>query len=1024
MVAQTLSARRRTVCLLSTAKCGRRSTTECLSICLDELIEGTTGSPSNGQSSSPSSSWRVGDDATYQLLHSSIPDVPVWFGLSEPHAVRLEVTFVIAIDLLWESPRKLETAIWSRLNNHCTSNFPTGFPKRAKPLSHVQSEAKRSTASMLAEFGIDLAPRPSTRETESVIAAAWAFAVSQLYRRSSVSIVFLNATADDANAIDTHRIVSDLPSRGKHMLDSLLGKTKAFSTLGSESTQDSSTRKSNKTAIKEHESDAVTAPGGLRMLQRRTYYPYDTVLEWETIEGKLLFQCHWDPNAYTEIKIKKCINDFRQELPKLHSLLEHESERSLSPDENRTNSADAFTSEVASGNQSAEATNAVDTVTNYVPDEISASDRKTMLEFNSREIPVVTQTIPQLVSEKCTRQPEEVAVASWDKDLTYKALDDLSISLAAHLRKTLGTQPTAILTMFGKSAHGVVVLLAVLRSGHYYIPVDPAHPLSRKSTVYEQARCQAILSSSKPERICEALDPALDMAITWEFLQKLPSPDDEITDASNIDSRCVVLFTSGSTGKPKGVLLKHRAVSTSLKDHGAYVGVDSSSRMLSFASYAFDAHLWDTWTCLIYGGTVCIPNDSERMNDLQGFINRARVNVRLLMPAALQYLEPDAMPHFKTLGVGGEAVTKSHLGPWEASSTNIVEMYGPTECCVYSSVNMQLSPDDPSDIGKPVGGAIWITDPTDVNRLMPCGTEGELVITGHHLADGYLDDVAKTEASFVTPTWPDWVPGNRRAYRTGDLAVLDSAGTLRIRGRMDRQIKISGLRIERAEPEHHIASCEKYASLPVVEKVEIAPGNHRLVCFLVPNGLSAPFCAVLPPNEDLATIEVAIREHLAREVPAGWIPSTFVFLTKMPLNTSDKIDRQHLLQLYKDSKPSSSLQTQSSPPNDGPEPCTTKSVPDASSETKALIREAWSQVLGLDASHVSDDSNFVRLGGSSINAIKLVAVLRKNDVDINTSQVLAHPVLLEQVNLVQSNQASGTEHKQTRARTPEPFELL
>jgi hypothetical protein len=253
----------------------------------------------------------------------------------------------------------------------------------------------------LAEFGIDLAPRPSTRETESVIAAAWTFAVSQLYRRSSVSIEFLNVTADDANAIDSHRIVSDLPSRGKHMLDSLLGKTKAVSTLGSESTQDSSTRKSNQTVVKEHELNAVAAPGGLRMLQRRTYYPYDTVLEWEMVEGKLRFQCYWDPNAYTETEIKKCINDFRQELPKLHSLLEQESQRSLSPNGNRTNPADAFTSEVASGNQSTQATNAVDTVTDYAPDEISASDRKTMLEFNSREIPVATRTIPQLVWDKC-----------------------------------------------------------------------------------------------------------------------------------------------------------------------------------------------------------------------------------------------------------------------------------------------------------------------------------------------------------------------------------------------------------------------------------------------------------------------------------------------------------------------------------------------------------------------------------------------------------------------------------------------
>jgi amino acid adenylation domain-containing protein len=902
-------------------------------------------------------------------------------------------------------------------------NFSTGFPKPAKALSPLQSEANQPTTSMLAEFGIDLAPCTSTEETRAVVAAAWAFAVSRLYRFPGVSIESLNAAADDANAINNDRIVSCLSSNeqggSKEILDGLLGSTKAVS-----STQDLAIPNSNHTAIKEHALGTATAAGGLRMLQRRTYYPHHTVLEWETSEDGFRFQCHWDINAHNENKVKTCINDFRQELRMLHSLLEHKLERSLTPNKSPSDSAYASGSEVASGTQSAEVTHAVDTVAQYDPHEISASDRKTMLEFNSRVIPVATQTISQLVSDSCVRRPEALAVASWDRDLTYKALDDLSLALAAHLRKTVGTQPTAILTVFSKSALGVVVLLAVLRSGHYYVPVDPSHPLSRRKTVYEIAGCRAILSSSKSEQDCEVSDPALDMAVTWEFLQDLPSPDDGISDASNIDGRCVVLFTSGSTGKPKGVLLKHRAVSTSLQDHGAYIGVDSSSHMLSFASYAFDAHLWDTWTCLIFGGTVCIPTDSERMNDLQGFINRARVTVGLLMPAALQYLEPDAMPHFKTLGVGGEAITKSHLGPWIASSTKVVEMYGPTECCVYSSVNMQLSPDDPSDIGKPVGGCLWITDPADVNRLMPCGSEGELVITGEHLADGYLGDVTKTEASFVTPTWPDWVPGHRRAYRTGDLAVLDSAGTLRIRGRMDRQIKISGLRIERAELEHHITSCGMHASSPVVEKVETTPGNYRLVCFLVPNGINAPFCAILPSNDELTKIELAIWEHLAREVPAGWIPSTFVFLTKMPLNMSDKIDRQHLLRLYKDSNITPSHQPQASPPNDKLEAHVKESGSTATSKTKALIREAWSQVLGVDAPHISDDSNFIRLGGSSINAIKLVAVLRKKTVDITTTQVLANPVLLEQVKIVQSNQAKGIEPRRMRSRTPEPFELL
>jgi amino acid adenylation domain-containing protein len=668
--------------------------------------------------------------------------------------------------------------------------------------------------------------------------------------------------------------------------------------------------------------------------------------------------------------------------------------------------------------------NGADTNDQDSSNDISVYDKKTMLEFNSRKIPAATRTISQLVSDSYKRQPEAIAVASWDRDLSYKDLDSLSLTFAAHIRKTIGTQPSAILTVFGKSALAVVVLLAIIRSGHYYVPVDPSHPLARKRTVCEQSRCRAILTSQQSEHTCTGLESPSIQTFSWGFLDELPSFGNDDGDASSINDIGVVLFTSGSTGTPKGAVLSHRAITTSLLDHGAYLGVDASSRMLSFASYAFDAHLWDTWTCLIYGGTVCIPNDSERTNDLQGFINRAQVSIGMLMPAALELLEPDAMPSLKKLGVGGDAVTKSHLLPWKNSQTQVFEVYGPTECTVYSSLNTQLSAGDPSDIGKPVGGGLWITDPANVNRLLPCGTEGELIITGHHIADGYLNDPARTKAAFVTPAWPDWVPEPRLAYRTGDLAVLDSSGTLRIRGRIDRQIKLNGLRIERGELEHHIASCELHASLPVVEKVEMSPGKYQLVCFFVPRDISAPFCAILHQNEALAKIESTVREELAREVPANWTPNAFVFLTQMPLNTSDKIDRQQLLRLFKDSavpppqEPSTYPQAETS--DQRPNGTTT----DEASETKDLLRRAWSQVLGIDASQISDDANFSRLGGSSMDAIKLVANLRKQSVDIDTTQVLTHPILSDQASLHIQKKASSTQPEEERVRTPEPFELL
>lgn len=887
-------------------------------------------------------------------------------------------------------------------------------------------DADSPTTSSWAEFTVALTRLSYPEEQRAIVATAWACALSELCGRPDVTIDYLEATGGDATPGNHFRVQLTAPllEGSQSAPETVFANFMNASIANGRSDQESSALGVQHTAIREVSQAAIALPGGFQLLQRRIYYPYETLLEWRTDEREFTFQSHWDSTIFTEVKVRGIIDCFCREVQRMQEL--HHTKSPKSPQFDGKQSILSLDSPPDSGlgTPCNGITEAADINEQDNLDEIPDHDKKVMLKLNSREIPVATQTVSQIFSDIYVRQPEAIAVASWDRHLSYKSLNHLSQSLAAHFRQTIGTQPTAILTVFSKSALAVVVLLAIIRSGHYYVPVDPSHPLARKKTIFEQARCQTVLTSADSEQTCVGLESPSTLTITWAFLERLPCFDDDAADASSLDGIGVILFTSGSTGKPKGAILSHRAISTSLLDHGAYLGVDASSRMLSFASYAFDAHLWDTWTCLMYGGTVCISNDIERTNDLQGYINRAQVNIGMLMPAALEYLEPDAMPSLKKLGVGGDAVTKSHLIPWENSNTQVFEVYGPTECTVFSSLNTQLSSEDPSDIGKPVGGGLWITDPADVNRLLPCGAEGELVITGHHMANGYLDDVAKTEAAFVTPVWPDWVPGPRRAYRTGDLAVLDSSGTVRIRGRMDRQIKVHGLRIERGELEHHIASCELHASLPIVEKAEVTPGKHQLVCFFVPHGISAPFCAVLHPNELLAEIEDTIRERLAREVPAGWMPNVFVFLTQMPLNTSEKIDRQHLLKLFRESA-MPPPRTQVVPPEPkGAEQRVSGNISDAVSEAKDVLRKAWSQVLGIDHAQISDNANFLRLGGSSMDAIKLVANLRKHSVDINTTQVLTHPILSEQASLVSEKKVNSMEREQDRSRTPEPFELL
>ena len=995
---------------------------------LEELIEATRA-PGHEEHSSQTPQWSAHNASACQVLRSSSDSVPAWFALSEPHTSRLRGTFVIASHCMSHAPQALERAIFSRLNERDINDAPTSVPQCLETSAFTHPEARSPTTSTLAKFTVRLAPLVSMEENRACIATAWALAISDIYSRPHVSIEYRRYKDSDPSLNSNNNncctsLAVSLLEGSQSALDGVLSSFVEGLVLDEQIDRELPAPDEQMTIIRELAQDASPLPGGFELLQRRAYYPYNIALEWVADRSEFQFQCHWDRNILCEVKIRRLIECFRQELESMHKLQQVSSPSSPRSDGEPSIFPLDSPSESALSTPCTELSDVVAATEQCDSDEISAHDRKVMLELNSGNIPVATRTISQLVSDSYMRQPEAMAVASWDRDLSYKELDYLSKALAAHLLKTAGTQPTAILTVFSKSALAVVVLLAVLRSGHYYVPVDPSHPLARKKTVYEQARCRTTLTSPESEQACQGLGSSSIQVMTWELLDKLPCINDGNVDSSSLDGIGVVLFTSGSTGKPKGVVLKHRALSTGLLDHGKYLGLDSSSHMLSFASYAFDAHLWDTWACLIYGGKVCIPNSSERTNDLQGYINRAEVSIGILMPAALQYLEPYAMPSLKKLGVGGEAVTKTHLIPWKNSKTQVFGAYGPSECTVMSSANMHLSSDDPSDIGKPVGGGLWITDPANVDRLLPCGTEGELVITGNHIADGYLDNDAKTRAAFVTPAWPDWVPKPGRAYRTGDLAVLDSCGTLRIRGRMDGQIKISGLRIERGELEHHIASCELHANLPIIEKVEVGPGKHQLVCFFVPRGMCASFCAILPHHEALEKIENVVREHLEREVPAGWMPNAFVFLTQMPLNTSDKIDRQHLLRMFRESAMPRPPTQKVYPEAKGSEQRLSGNISDAATEAKDALRRAWSQVLGIDDSQISDDANFLRLGGSSMDAIKLVASLRKQSVDINTTQVLTHPILSEQASLVSQKKANSMEREHDRCRTPEPFQLL
>ena len=188
-----------------------------------------------------------------------------------------------------------------------------------------------------------------------------------------------------------------------------------------------------------------------------------------------------------------------------------------------------------------------------------------------------------------------------------------------------------------------------------------------------------------------------------------------------------MIYTSGTTGEPKGTAIEHKAFCSGARAHGPAMLMSSESRVLQFAAHTFDASLVEILTTLILGGTICIPSEDTRLNDVVTFINEMRVNWAVLTPSFIGFINPSDIPGLKTLVLAGEAMSQNHITTW--SHRNLVNGYGPSECSVAAVVNSHVTVDtEPTKIGRAVGAYLWVVDPEDHNRLRPTGSVGELLV--------------------------------------------------------------------------------------------------------------------------------------------------------------------------------------------------------------------------------------------------------------------------------------------------------
>lgn len=611
--------------------------------------------------------------------------------------------------------------------------------------------------------------------------------------------------------------------------------------------------------------------------------------------------------------------------------------------------------------------------------------------------PKVDMCIHDIIHRQVRARPTAPAVESWDGSFTYEQLDELSSKLASHLAHS-GVRPGIFVPLcFEKSAWTTIALLGVLKAGGAFVLLDPAHGSSRMKTIIEDVGARILLSSrnhahllaEQVESVVVVDQQSLDLINTSKCCgpakreRRQPTPSDP----------AYIIFTSGSTGKPKGSYTPHYGFATSAAGHGKRSHMSPRSRVLQYASYSFDACLMETLTTLMFGGCVCIPSEQQRLDDIAGAINDARVTWAVLTPSVTRLIEPRQVPTLETLVMGGEAMSKADIHRWNGHAT-LHNGYGPSECGVAAAWNEAIR-DDPTNIGKSVGGVCWIVDLQDHCRLVPVGAIGELVVEGFAMADGYLNNKTKTDEVFVQ--MPEWLASQRpaehltrRLYKTGDLVRYNSDGSMAFIGRKDTQAKFHGQRIEFGEIEHHLLSRADFTDAVAVEILKPAArqGKQTLVAFFTTSTSTAIISdsMFLDIPDDMAARLSALQDSLTDVLPSYMVPSTFIPLASFPRNASGKLDRKTMReradQLPVDQLNRYALLT------------STKRAPRTEQERK--LQAAWAETLGANPDSIGSDTSFFRIGGDSIGGMRLVSIAReKYSLVLTVADIFNHPRLCD-----------------------------
>ncbi|MGK4584710.1 Pls/PosA family non-ribosomal peptide synthetase [Kitasatospora sp. HPMI-4] len=606
------------------------------------------------------------------------------------------------------------------------------------------------------------------------------------------------------------------------------------------------------------------------------------------------------------------------------------------------------------------------------------------------------QRLVQYFERTCDRVPGNIAVACGSDRLTYVELDRRANRLARLLRQRGATEGRSVGILLERSLDTYVALLAVMKSGAAYVPLDPSFPADRVEFIARDAEmCGLLTTSAARERTqglgCQVIE--LDL-LEGELAEQSDTRPGVEVDPSSV---CYVIYTSGTTGRPKGVAVSHANIVNFLWAVAPIYRVDEEDRVYQGLSIAFDFSVEEIWPAWVSGAVlVAGPTDDRRVGEgLAAFLRDHEVTVLCCVPTLLTTIESE-VPALRSLLVSGEACPPDLVRRWAREGRRILNVYGPTESTVTATWT-ELSPRRPVTIGMPLPTyRVYILD--EQLRPVPDGESGEICVGGPGVAIGYLNRPELTAERFVSnPVEPERAE-NPRIYRTGDLGRLSPTGEIEFLGRIDTQVKIRGYRIELAEIEEVLR--EDLA----VENAVVTPREQDGVV----QDLIGYITLVDRAKESEDELRERLHASLRRRLPGYMIPSFVEVLDEFPLLAADKVDRKAL-------------------PAPVSSPLARRSRPHAAPATllEQQLTTVWQEVLGGRQISVEDDF-FCDLGGHSMAAARLMSRLRRMPEleRLAMADLYAHPTvrgLASFVELAAAADAATPVPEDKRVAAPPPL---